>query len=581
MRTKISGALLGFLALVQVATVDAQEETQSPGFFDTVEVNVVEVEAYVTDKNGVPVVGLTPDDFEVLEDGKPVDITNFYSMQMRRPAASYSLGEGGELFRDVEPIPVEQRLHLVIVLDQVNITVSNRTATVRAVAKFLRHGLQPEDRVVIMSYDGRVNVERELTGDAQEIEDTLHDLIQRSARGRAREMTRRSILRDLNNASTGDENLSEARGVYSAIKIFADQEADEVRRAVQALKGVVDAASGLRGRKAVLFVSGGLSIRPGEALHQAFANKFGALARQMGIFSIDLEAAEHDTMPLFNELADHANASQVTFYSLGAGEGGGSYSVTAEEGSFDLTALSTPGGGRSWNSATHAVQNLNRAGSLQYLAATTGGLAMVNGRAFDEFLSRVRKDLDVYYSIGYRPVGEADGKKHNIEVRVLREGLKVRHRSAYRSKTRSEHIADRTTAALLLADIHNPLEMKLEFGKAQVGEKKRHRIVPVMVKVPLANLTLVPQGAFHVGSLELFVTARDEQGRTSGMQKIPVPIRISNDDLVAARGQVAGYRILLAMREGRNSVAVGVLDELGSSSSTVRVDYDTRHGPVG
>ena len=41
-------------------------------FFDTVDVNVVNVEVIVTDKDGNPATGLTRDDFEVFEDGKQV-----------------------------------------------------------------------------------------------------------------------------------------------------------------------------------------------------------------------------------------------------------------------------------------------------------------------------------------------------------------------------------------------------------------------------------------------------------------------------------------------------------------------------
>ena len=59
----------------------AAQEAPSTDFYETVEVNVVNVEVYVTDKKGNPVTGLTRDDFEILEDGEPIEISNFYAGQ--------------------------------------------------------------------------------------------------------------------------------------------------------------------------------------------------------------------------------------------------------------------------------------------------------------------------------------------------------------------------------------------------------------------------------------------------------------------------------------------------------------------
>ena len=57
-----------------------------PSFGETVEVNVVNVDVYVTDKNGHRVGGLKKGDFEVLEDGKTVVVSNFAEITPARPA---------------------------------------------------------------------------------------------------------------------------------------------------------------------------------------------------------------------------------------------------------------------------------------------------------------------------------------------------------------------------------------------------------------------------------------------------------------------------------------------------------------
>src|SRR4029079_293532 len=53
--------------------------TQGGAFFENVNVDIINVEVFVTDKAGNPVKGLKQEDFQILEDGRPVAISNFYS----------------------------------------------------------------------------------------------------------------------------------------------------------------------------------------------------------------------------------------------------------------------------------------------------------------------------------------------------------------------------------------------------------------------------------------------------------------------------------------------------------------------
>jgi len=54
---------------------------------EKIDVSVVNVDVTVTDRAGNPVRGLTRDDFEVFEDGRPQPITNFYAVE-HAPAAN-------------------------------------------------------------------------------------------------------------------------------------------------------------------------------------------------------------------------------------------------------------------------------------------------------------------------------------------------------------------------------------------------------------------------------------------------------------------------------------------------------------
>ena len=65
------------LALCGAAFAKPPAPPPPPAFGEVMEVNVVNVDVYATDKSGNRVTDLKIGDFQVLEDGKPVEITNF------------------------------------------------------------------------------------------------------------------------------------------------------------------------------------------------------------------------------------------------------------------------------------------------------------------------------------------------------------------------------------------------------------------------------------------------------------------------------------------------------------------------
>ena len=54
--------------------------TKEGAFFEQVNVDIINVEVFVTDKKGEPIRGLKQEDFQIFEDGRPVAISNFYSV---------------------------------------------------------------------------------------------------------------------------------------------------------------------------------------------------------------------------------------------------------------------------------------------------------------------------------------------------------------------------------------------------------------------------------------------------------------------------------------------------------------------
>lgn len=82
MKSTVLGIALNVSLLTSLLAQTPPQQESPQGMLAEDEVvrvttNLVQIDAVVTDKDGKQVTGLQPEDFEILEDGKPQKITNF------------------------------------------------------------------------------------------------------------------------------------------------------------------------------------------------------------------------------------------------------------------------------------------------------------------------------------------------------------------------------------------------------------------------------------------------------------------------------------------------------------------------
>ncbi len=511
---------------------------------------------------------LTREDFEVLEDGKPVEITNFYAI-----AEPVSVVEGQPAPAPAAPAdeqPEDQRLYLTILIDNRSLIPATRSRLLKSVREFLAGNLRPEDRVLLASYDGSLHIHQMVSSDPEALLAAVDEIAKNGASGRDLLLDRDRLLREIESADSLDSgdplgggesartqaavNIAEA--VYNGIRLYSQQRYDTTKATLEALSEFVDSLAGLPGRKALLFVSSGMPLRPAEALYQAWESRFAALKRSVGASSFD--AQQNDATPLFRKLIDHANSNRVTFYVLGATE--------------ELAGTSAERGAtRGWSSTLEATERMNHDQSLQMIAEGTGGLAIIDGAGLP-FLARMRADFGTYYSLGYVPREGRNGKKRKVEIRTRDRSLSVRHRTAHLAQTDSERMTSRARSALLLGEEVNPLQVEIEFLEEKRNDKGQY-LVELMIKFPMANLVLLPQEQFHEGKARLFVGTRDSHGRNSPITEIEVPIRVPNDQLLTALGQTVAFKTNVLLRPEEHVLAVALRDEIGNAESTAKASY--------
>jgi len=551
------------VALVSVAATAQESDQPRATFFAPVEVPLVSVEVFVSEGDGRPVPGLSLGDFEIFEDGKSVAISHFYAAPnvVETPAAGSPTGEEEAL--DSGP---EQDLYLVIFFDDTNLSRGRRQAAVDHLSGFLGSELPADLKVMLVRYDGGMHVEQPFSEETDEVIAAL-GTIQGSA-SLSRRLDESRILREMENATMassmnvqGSVDILEAAG-YSALQnidSFAEQTVHRTRNSIENQKRLISSLSGLRGRKAILLVSDGVEARPGEMLYRAWAQTFG----DVPVFQVEakrafLRASRHNLGRDFDGLARFANGHRVSFYTLSGMGSGQARAMSAETRSMDEGGFAID-------------QEMSEDVTMTYMAGITGGRPLVNSPALSGQLDSVSVELASYYSVAFEPSHVGDGKYHRLEVRVKRDNVQVRHREGYLDVPRSERMADLTMAAAVHGVADNPLGITLANGEITRRDDGTY-LVPVIITVPIGELVLIPAETEHRGQVSILLTVRDERGGLSPPQLREYPVPVRNADLATALGQQAGFTLRLAMRAGKQRIAVGVRDDIARTESVSAIE---------
>ncbi|HEX3128747.1 MAG TPA: VWA domain-containing protein [Thermoanaerobaculia bacterium] len=550
---------------------------QSP-FGEVIEVNVVNVDVHVTDRDGRPVPGLKSEDFEVYEDGKRVKVTNFEAIKVETETAAVPKASAAPAPAAPEPakaeVAPEDRLHLVVYVDNLNLDPAHRTRVLEQVRTFVKD-LRPEDRVMLVTNDLGLKVRLPFTADPAALEATLDAVERLPAAGASAESDRREAMRQVLEIREAVRKIEGpcSRSIMVPAESYAETMRNQVLQSLKSMTVLVNSLSGVPGRKALLYVSDGLPATPGEEVFQLLAEicSGGNANGIQDVHDPDLEgpidqfkgsealmkAMRFSVVEDLNRLAAHANANRVTLYTLQAAGLQSSSSSMADYGPNERV-LQLPN--------LQFVQKTNLENSLTLLASETGGKAILNANDVSPDLRRMKEDLSSYYSLGYVPEHTGDAKEHRIEVKIRKPGLQVRSRRSYRDKPAIERVVDRTLAAVYHGFEDNPLEVTLKLGE-QVAQGDRFQ-VPIKLRIPLFKLAILPQqDKIYRGSLRLLVSTRDEQGGVSPIRQIQVPLEIPEQQILYAMGQFYEYDLILVLPPGEQHVAITVRDEATAATS--------------
>ena len=146
---------------------------QSANTVIRIDVNLVQVDAVVTDSRGRRVTDLQPASFEILQDGKPQTITNF-SYVSTQAGWRESAGHRAALAKPVKgeappppPVlrPTEVRRTLALVVDDLGLAGENIPAVRSAIKNFIDEQMRPGDLVAIVRTGAGMGALQQFTTD--------------------------------------------------------------------------------------------------------------------------------------------------------------------------------------------------------------------------------------------------------------------------------------------------------------------------------------------------------------------------------------------------------------------------------
>jgi VWFA-related protein len=515
---------------------------ETPKLTESIDVRVIGIDVVVTDKKGNSVTGLTRDDFRIFENGVEKPISNFYEIEGKTAAQAVVVPTPGVPAPPKEEINEQLRRRIILYIDNLSLAPFNRNRVFKQMKDFVKDAMRPGDEAMVATYNRSLKVRAPFTRDAIQIQQTLDAIAGESALGTANRSEFKDVTSRINDAQTYEDATATARAYAQSVE-------HDLRQSVESISGLLTTLAGVEGKKILVLTTEGFQIQPGR---EAFT-LIDEVAREKGWQSSSmLEAMAYNSNSLIESIARTANANSITIYPIHAGGlAAGNEGMTADNQQAT-----------SYNVTSAAASNTTE--SLQLMAEMTGGLVTARTNNFAGAFKNIIRDLDSYYSLGYRAGTERVDRQRELEVRVKNRNLRVRNRQTFVEKSTFQEMSDRVIANLLYKTKANDLGIHVKVD-SPVPANDLFR-VPVEIHIPIDNLTLLQQGEAYMGGFSIYVVVGNKDGDMSDVARKSHQITIPVANFANSKGKYYTYTLDLMCERGLNKISVGVVDDVSNTS---------------
>ena len=456
-------------------------------------VELVLIEAYVTDGHGRPIRDLTADNFTLSVDGHQRPI---HSGECREgPSGTQPLppegpqGAGSAAHRR-EPASLPRRF--VLFFEDGTSGTEGLTEARKATQRFLDGGLLPTDEVALSSFDRRLRVLHDFTTNraalVQAIQDTLNDTRRFSDYASEQAQWDREI-RELTSMSKGSDSIGQR--VLMTATNYADEFTPRSRDVLRALSTLVDSLASYPGYKAIVFMGDGIAENPAADFMQRFASGVSVSLGRVRKYDLSLE---------IGLLAHAAAAAGVTLHSL------------QTSGLVSTTGVEMHAAGR-------------RSNALETLALNTGGTRSTSNDLL-KGLAAAEEAGRSYYVIGYVPEGPPDGRYHTVQIHLRHSGGSVRWRRGFIRLLPEQARQRAIEAAYLLPELYTDLGLEISAVPGPAGGTAR--VFDLVLHVPPGRAVFVPQQGGSIARLESGFVALDESSHETARAAREARIKLTD-----------------------------------------------------
>lgn len=538
-------------ALFVVPSIYAQSAL--PPLTAHVDVNIVNVDVTVTDHSGRPVMNLTKGDFEIFEDGKLMNVSNFSAIEHTVQKTTTTAPSAA--VAEAAPAQAPVRRKLLILVDTNYLDKVERDRAMRTIETYLQSSaFQGEWALAAIGHT--IQPMQQFTADKGLIRGAFEKM-RRVPVSTVNNNIDRSILSDRTRKYLDfATNYDYGESVRFSSREQTFRNVMSLRNTARAVADLAESYSADEGKKFMILVTGGMENNTSYTSYDT--------ASDGQLVELRLEMAK-----IVDAMVREANAANFTIHVINAktrGMQAPQHNAENQSSGINLSAQNLLRG----NWGNDPVDTTDMDSIPLSVALGTGGMYLPSANV-TESIQRIDTQTSNFYSLGYTPQHNGDRAYHSIKVKVKRPNVTVANRVGYYDLSTDDRLEETLHARLTFEHTLGSLPVQMSFGTPHTTSE-HNIVVPVQAAIPMDKVTMLPRDAGYTGRVHIYLSVFDQNGRNVGFHHQTQEVSVTAAQHDKAVEEPFRYTMNLRLKKGEFTVVVTMRDDLSNELGSVMKD---------